>query len=119
MAYCRWSSDDFTCDVYVYEDVNGGFTCHIAESRYVGDIPKVGPIPRPFTEDEGRAWIAARKAQSAWLSDAAHCPIELPHAGDTIRTETAEEMADELVRLKGLGYHVSSYAIDALREEAT
>jgi hypothetical protein len=26
MSYCRWSSDGMKCDVYVYEDVSGGFT---------------------------------------------------------------------------------------------
>ena len=25
MAYCRFSSDDFQCDLYVYADVSGGF----------------------------------------------------------------------------------------------
>lgn len=27
MAYCRWSTPD--CDVYVYEDVMGGWTTHV------------------------------------------------------------------------------------------
>ena len=26
MSYCRFSTDDFACDVYAYADVSGGFT---------------------------------------------------------------------------------------------
>lgn len=26
MSYCRWSTDDFKCDLYIYEDVAGGWT---------------------------------------------------------------------------------------------
>lgn len=29
MSYCRWSSDNFKCDVYVYADVSGGWTTHV------------------------------------------------------------------------------------------
>ena len=35
MSYCRWSSDDFQCDVYVYESVAGGFVTHVAANRVV------------------------------------------------------------------------------------
>lgn len=30
MSYCRWSSDDFECDLYCYADVRGGYTTHVA-----------------------------------------------------------------------------------------
>jgi hypothetical protein len=39
MAYCRWSSDFFECDAYVYEDVNGGWTTHIAGRRQKHKLP--------------------------------------------------------------------------------
>ena len=32
MSYCRWSSDCHQSDVYVYEDVKGGFTTHAIEA---------------------------------------------------------------------------------------
>lgn len=41
MSYCRWSSDDFQCDVYCYE-ADEGFIIHVAVSRPVlkdGDLP--------------------------------------------------------------------------------
>lgn len=33
MSYCRFSSDGFNCDVYVYEDCAGGWTTHVAANR--------------------------------------------------------------------------------------
>jgi hypothetical protein len=39
MSYCRWSSNDFQCDVYVYEDVAGGWTTHVACNRVVYSEP--------------------------------------------------------------------------------
>lgn len=30
MSYCRFSSEDYQCDVYAYADVAGGYTIHVA-----------------------------------------------------------------------------------------
>ena len=40
MSYCRFSSEDFSSDVYCYADCSGGFTTHVASNRIIGDIPK-------------------------------------------------------------------------------
>jgi hypothetical protein len=43
MSYCRFSTDNFNSDVYVYESEQG-YVVHIAENRYVFDrslLPKV------------------------------------------------------------------------------
>lgn len=34
MSYCRWSSDNWKCDLYCYEDANGYIT-HVADNRIV------------------------------------------------------------------------------------
>lgn len=39
MSYCRWSSDHFECDAYVYEDVSGGWTTHVAGRRRKTKLP--------------------------------------------------------------------------------
>ena len=44
--------------------------------------------------------------------------IGLPHDGDSFDDADQEACADRLEYLKGLGYVVPQYAIDALREEA-
>ena len=38
MSYCRWSSLDYTCDIYAYESAYG-YEVHIAHSRRMGPQP--------------------------------------------------------------------------------
>jgi len=108
MSYCRFSSDNFTSDVYVYESAEG-FVTHVAVNRHVSDMP----IP----ESDGS--IDRYIEQEKWLREAGHVPIRLPEDGKTFYDETAGDCAYRLEALAAMGYHVPQYAIDALREEAT
>ncbi|WP_314435823.1 hypothetical protein [Massilia timonae] len=114
MSYCRFSSDNFGCDVYVYEHVAGGFVTHVAGNRIVGDVPK---LPRPTKENRSE-YMAAHRAQMDFMTDAKREDIDLPHAGGSFSDDTAGECAARLESLRVLGYKVPQYAIDALREEA-
>ena len=40
MSYCRFSSMDFKCDLYVYES-DEGVSVNVATSRVVGDVPSI------------------------------------------------------------------------------
>jgi hypothetical protein len=60
MSYCRWSSMDFTCDIYAYES-DGGFVVHVASGRFVDEsreetkpigLPHDGATYYHDTEDE-------------------------------------------------------------------
>ena len=113
MSYCRWSSDDFQCDVYVYENVSGGWTTHVASNRPVIDRSVLPPI---VTEDP-LSWYRRLEAVSEQLKTAERKPIGLPHDGKTFNDETPGEAADTLEMLRAVGYNVPQYAIDALREE--
>lgn len=116
MSYCRWSNDDFQCDVYCYEDVNGGFTTHVAECRPVLD----GTLPPPVPFDPIRVedWLARHEKVLAWARDAQSVKIGLPHDGETFNDPDAASTADRLQMLKEAGYNVPQYAIDSLRLEA-
>jgi hypothetical protein len=118
MSYCRFSSDDFSCDVYVYvyADVAGGWTTHVAGNRPVGDIPKELPFPQPG--EDVQAWLASHKAQHEWLMACERAPIGLPHDGETFNDPTPATCRDRLIALRALGYVVPQYAIDELDEEA-
>lgn len=115
MSYCRWSSDDFSCDVYVYEDVGGYWAIHVAGARVVGDVPSTKGL---LTTDTVDAYLIAHAAQMAFLDTCEREPIGLPHDGESFDCDSPEEAADTLEMLRGLGYIVPQYAIDALREEA-
>lgn len=51
------------------------------------------------------------------LKKAKYIPIGLPFDDQIFNDNTASEAADRLQMLKGVGYCVPQYAIDALREE--
>lgn len=115
MSYCRFSSDDYSSDVYCYEDVSGGFTIHVARNRPVLDVDL--PPFVLFEEDRIDDWMARHKAVMAWVEKAERKPIGLPYDGESFNDPTAGDTADRLQMLKDAGYNVPQYAIDQLREE--
>lgn len=141
MAYCRWSSMNWRCDVYTYADVMGGWTTHVAGRRRV--IPPIPDLPLQWLPHIGGEWSKAERRMvypSRWHAIAARVvfgfaafwhnrmhmatlqliplrPIGLPFDGESFNDPTAAECADRLEWLRGLGYVVPQGAIDALRAE--
>lgn len=108
MAYCRWSD----CDVYVYEDVNGGWTTHVAGRRLAAG--KAPPLDWTSTE----TLMASYQAMLQWSKDNPDTvDIDLPNAGKSFNDPTPGQCADRLEALRTEGFDVPQYAIDALREE--
>ena len=147
MSYCRWSSDFGECDVYVYEDVHGGWTTHVAGRRLKHRVPdEIRNMP-VFGEDgkfNGDVWIEREKAQRKWREslpsdeyqartidgDPVTCytPKDSEYvslidisefAGESFNSDTPDECADLLEEIRNSGLNVPQYAIDELREEAT
>lgn len=146
MSYCRFSSDNFMSDVYVYEDVSGGWTTHVAANcKLIPPIPDI--IGGSFSmrvhkwlgckfDDSARKVVYPSRMRAmigkAWYSFTAfwhnkiHCGslrlipsrnIGLPHDGGYFNDETPAECAETLKMLRGLGYRVPQYAIDALESD--
>lgn len=140
MSYCRFSSDNFMCDVYVYEDCYGGFTTHVAGNRYA--FPPLPSMPTGWGRVFGGTltaggtrvtypsatkrrlagayyWFFAKwEAVRSFTLD--HIPrrrINLPNAGHRFNDATATECANRLMELKALGYKVPARAITALLAE--
>lgn len=116
MSYCRWSSDDFTSDIYCFAHCGGYFAIHVAGNR----IAPIEPLPEsiPFTPPNLAAWNARRNEVRRILDASPRVAIGLPHDGQSFQEPDASACADRLEYLRGLGYVVPQYAIDALREEA-
>jgi hypothetical protein len=118
MSYCRWSSDDYTCDVYVYEDVSSGWTTHVASNRVVWDDRRPAPVPFDTSSDEAfKRWFGRGREVMDLLDVMPRREIGLPHDGETFSDDTPGECAETLLMLKSLGYNVPQDAIDALRDE--
>lgn len=115
MSYCRFSSDDFQCDVYCYEDRAGGFTTHVAGSRLVidGNLPP----PVPFDRDNIEGFVQRTIDLGRWVETAKRVNIGLPYDGVSFNDPDERSAADRLIMLREAGYNVPQYAIDALIDE--
>lgn len=114
MSYCRFS-DDPRSDVYVYADVSGGFTTHVARSRTVFPMPL--PPAVPFIPERRREWLHRRDTVSDLRARASRVAIGLPHDGASFNHDTPDECADHLEHLAAIGYVVPRHAIEDLRRE--
>lgn len=111
MSYCRWSSDDFMCDVYVYES-DRAYVTHVAGRRPVFSEP----LPPPETGGAD-SWFKRHLIVSEMLDRATLVKIGGEHDGESFTDDTPGECADRLEYLRTCGYNVPQYAIDELREE--
>lgn len=116
MSYCRWSTNDYQCDVYVYES-SDGYETHVAGNRYVFAEPLPAPVPFGSDDAEIRAWVERGRTVSEVIERSTTQPIGLPNDGESYTDPTAGACADRLERLRDAGYVVPQFAIDALREE--
>ena len=113
MSYCRWSSDDWSSDIYCYESCNGGWDIHVASNRIIGDIPKSGHL---FGKDMD-AYMKIHRKQMKFLETAEHKDIGLEYDGEIFNESTPLLAAQRLIELRETGYIVPQYAIDALMRE--
>jgi hypothetical protein len=112
MSYCRWSSDNYACDVYVYENIYGGWTTHIAKYRRKHSYP----CPSlDFTDVN--TLQESLQLQQAWLDESVLELIDSPNAGKSFNDPTPEACAARLENLREEGLAVPQYAIDTLMEE--
>lgn len=125
MSYCRWSSDDFACDVYVWDDIAGGWRTEVAHRRPLIDRTTLPPVPDP-TPDNVDVWVEAYLARHNEVShrlnaltDDDWLVLPEPDGGRSYLHTTPGGCADNLQRLAGLGFNVPPEAIAALRDEQT
>lgn len=120
MSYCRFSSDDFQCDVYAYQSEHG-YELHVASNRYIIDRSKLPPRVGIGTV-QAEVWLARYAEVCKVLHEAMVnnqlVTLTLPHAGESFTFDTPGELAAFLRKLKALGYNVPADAIEALDEEA-
>ncbi len=115
MSYCRFSSDDFKSEVYVYEGIGDEFVIHVAAQKHQADTP-IPHLPSISSVTTGE-FTVAYQAQMDWLEKATLVPIDRAYAGHTFRYGTASECAHQLESLRDLGYHIPDGVIETLYEE--
>lgn len=119
MSYCRWSSDGFRSDVYVYADVSGGWTTHVAGSRRL-NLDTLPPDPYEGLWETGKLPADFNERSRAYYNALELLPfedIDLPDAGKSFNHSTPQECAANLQRLKNAGFHVPDGVIETLENE--
>lgn len=117
MSYCRFSSDDWKCDLYCYGDIGGGFTVHVAANRFVVDPPETPPWPQKAEGPEFEAWVKGHIEQSEAIRERPRKPIELPHAGESFYRLDIDTFLDTVKMLKSIGYRVPDWVIEEIEQE--
>lgn len=117
MSYCRFSCNNWKSDVYVYEDVSGGFTTHVARSRRTLPIIPDAPLSLAGGSVGRWVWLLWHRLHMWSLSVTPLRKIGGANDGENFNDETASECAKTLMLLRGVGYRVPQHAIDALRAE--
>ncbi len=122
MSYCRWSSDNYKCDLYCYADVSGGYTTHIAYRRIVGDVPEIPDIPYPVPPQTDPFWKKhekARKIQEKFLeSEKTERPvIKLTGAGQSFNDPDLPSFYQRLLDLRQIGYLFPDSVLEQVKEE--
>lgn len=106
MAFCRWSSMGWSCDLYTYEGCDGNYHTHVGGQRIVGDIPKVDNTifhPDVYTEELGKVWMEQHKAQMEFLESCKREPIGLKYDGEYF-VDDKETFLERLKMLREEGY---------------
>ena len=104
MAFCRWSSMDFGCDLYCYESEQGIVT-HVASQRVVGEVPKVeSSLFLQLSEETFvQKFLEQQRAQFHFLETAERKPIGLKYDGQTFYDDK-ESFLIRLNMLREEGY---------------
>lgn len=119
MSYCRFSSDSFRSDVFVYSGT-GGYHILVAQFRCANSFPYPELLPAPEGKRaQERHYKAVAEGRKRWFSTMTRSKIELEHSGETFIVESAQAAIDRLKYLARIGFHVPESALQALADEAS
>jgi hypothetical protein len=116
MSYCRWSSEDYRCDLYCYE-TGSQFVTEVASHRIVGDLPHLGDYPSGGDLEAHRRWIAIDEEQMRIVRTLPRAPIGLPHDGASIWVDTLGQFRATLLMLRAEGYRFPDHVLAEVERE--
>ena len=114
MSYCRFSSMNWMCDVYCYEDRDGARVTHVASGRRVRE-PKPGDLD--YASVTAEEWAEAHRQTMDDLKTIPFRQIGLPHDGKWFYDLTLEEFRGTLTMLRDAGYNVPEYVFEEITAE--
>ena len=117
MSYCRWSDNNFTCDLYCYEDCKGGYTTHIAKYRqrfWVKFIYWLTDRRLDIDNFKIRINRICLWRLPYWIR---YKKIHLLEAGNTYNDPTLKEFKCRIEYLIKIGYKVPKYVLECIDDE--
>ena len=114
MSYCRWSSDNFKCDLYCY-GCDTGYVTHVARNRIVGDVPTIHT--RALLDGAREEFNKSLKMHDEFLDTCERVSIGLEHDGKCFVDRCLEDFRDKIVELIEMGYRVPDYVLEEIDEE--
>ena len=121
MSYCRWSSDNWRCELYCYEDISGGYTTHVAGRKRIGlETLPPNPLVELIENAEGEikdGWNDRYRTHHDALMALPLEDITLPHAGETFNDPDLASFKERLLWLRSLGYSFPDYVLATIDEE--
>jgi hypothetical protein len=116
VAYCRWSTDSFRCDVYAYE-AEDGYMIHVAGRKRAvpGDLnqPSLHPEDMVSADDYAaryKAWDDAYQALP-WRN------IVTPSAGKSFHEPTLEAFRARMQALRAEGIRFPDTVLEEIAQE--
>lgn len=112
MSFARWSTvleDGHESDLYVFEDVAGRFTVHVAGSR------RRGVESAPRADHASPDFVAQYRARRAWFdANDTMDPIGLPFDGQSLSfdLDDVDGMIAKFRELAALGYRFPPRLLD-------
>jgi hypothetical protein len=116
MSYCRFSTNGFRCDLYVYADAEG-FTVHVAASRIPEDAPELPDIQTLAAAADWSGYLQAQRALSDYLLGCERTPIGGPHDGATFHLPNLDALHARLRALRDDGYRFPDSVLEAVAAE--
>jgi hypothetical protein len=118
MSYCRWSSDNFKCDIYAYHSCYDVYTIHVASNRIVEELPKVDyKLLLSKHPEDYKEYMLQAKARDSFMQSVTRKPIGLPFDGESYDCETLQEFYYKMIELRNVGYSFPDYVLDEIKEE--
>ena len=114
MSICRFSSDNWKSDVYIYES-ECGIELHIASSRIISDIPKLPPLSE--YKNDLSTWVSLHEKQMEAVRSAKREIIGGKYDGRSLTLDNASELYYALKKVQDYGYHVPDFVFDIIREK--
>lgn len=111
MSYCRFSSDNWMCDVYVYESERG-YEVHVSNNRYITPIPKL-----PKYNESPEKWFEAYQEQMKVLDNAKTEKIGGIFDGKDFCLDSLTSLREKLKEIKNAGYNVPDFVFTSIEEE--